>query len=68
MRALNMPLLTRCLSPFWHRRAIRIAGDVTTKGLVDLGVRIDAEDASGVVVYSLPFSGTVAIIPEASRA
>jgi hypothetical protein len=45
-----------------------IAGDVTTKGFVDLGLRIDAEDASGLVVYSLPFSGAVTIIPEARRA
>lgn len=33
-------------------------------GVLDLRCRIDAEDAKGRVVYSLPFSHAVSIIPE----
>jgi hypothetical protein len=35
-------------------------------GLIDLRFRIDAEDADGVIVYTLPFKYAVSIIPEGS--
>jgi hypothetical protein len=41
-----------------------MAGDVITKGLIDFRFRIDAEDAQGEIVYTLPFVGAVSIIPE----
>ena len=40
-----------------------IGGDVK-KGLVDLRYRIDAEDESGTILYSLPFAGAVSIVTE----
>ena len=33
-------------------------------GVIDLRFRIDAEDADGVIVYTLPFKHAVNIIPE----
>jgi hypothetical protein len=41
-----------------------MSGDIVS-GLIDLRFRIDAEDADGVIVYTLPFSHAVNIIPEA---
>lgn len=38
-----------------------IAGDVKL-GIVDLSLRIDAEDASGVVAYSLSFADAVEVM------
>jgi hypothetical protein len=35
-------------------------------GMIDFRFRIDAEDAAGVIVYSLPFRHAVNIIPESS--
>jgi hypothetical protein len=40
-----------------------MSGDVR-RGLVDLRFRIDAEDADGVIVYTLPFKHAVNIIPD----
>lgn len=40
-----------------------IAGDVIAKGVIDLRLRIDADDESGAVAYSLPFAEAVKIIP-----
>jgi hypothetical protein len=40
-----------------------MAGDMR-KGVLDLRFRIDAEDAQGTIVYTLPFKHAVAIIPE----
>jgi hypothetical protein len=40
-----------------------IAGDVQN-GLIDFRFRIDAENESGQVVYSLPFKHALSIIPE----
>ena len=40
-----------------------IAGDVRN-GLVDFRYRIDAENESGQIVYSLPFKHAVNIVPE----
>jgi hypothetical protein len=40
-----------------------IAGDVQ-RGVLDFRFRIDAEDAAGQVVYSLPFKHAVSVIPE----
>lgn len=37
-----------------------IAGDVKN-GVLDLSFRIDAEDASGVLVHSLPFADAIVI-------
>lgn len=37
-----------------------IAGDVR-KGVLDLSFRIDAEDASGAVVHSLPFTDAIEV-------
>jgi hypothetical protein len=42
-----------------------IAGDIRN-GIVDLRFRIDAEDAHGTIVYSLPFRHALNIIPEAA--
>jgi hypothetical protein len=42
-----------------------IAGDIRN-GIVDLRFRIDAEDADGTVVSSLPFRHALNIIPEAA--
>ena len=33
-------------------------------GLIDLRFRIDAEDAEGVIVYTLPFKHALNIIPD----
>ena len=41
-----------------------MTGDIR-QGLLDFRLRIDAEDESGVVVYSLPFKQAVNIIPDA---
>lgn len=51
------------------RRAVLLTTRDLLKGDVDLGVmdfrfRIDAEDADGTVVYTLPFKHAVNIIPE----
>ncbi len=40
-----------------------MSGDVR-RGLIDLRFRIDAEDADGVIVYTLPFKHAVNIIPD----
>jgi hypothetical protein len=40
-----------------------MSGDVRG-GLIDLRFRIDAEDADGVIVYTLPFKHAVSIIPD----
>lgn len=40
-----------------------IAGDVR-RGRIDLSFRIDAEDASGALVHSLPFADAVDVVPE----
>jgi hypothetical protein len=40
-----------------------MAGDLRD-GMIDLRFRIDAEDESGQIVYSLPFKHAVNIIPE----
>jgi hypothetical protein len=40
-----------------------MAGDMRS-GVVDFRFRIDAEDAQGATVYSLPFKHAVNIIPE----
>lgn len=40
-----------------------IAGDAIDKGVIDLRLRIDAENAAGEVVYSLPFADAVRVIP-----
>ena len=40
-----------------------MSGDMV-KGLIDFRFRIDAEDADGVIVYTLPFRHAVNIIPE----
>ena len=37
-----------------------IAGDVK-RGVLDLSFRIDAEDASGAVVHSLPFTDAIEV-------
>ena len=53
------------------RRAVMVsvrdvmAGDLKD-GLIDLRFRIDAENESGQVVYTLPFKHAVNIIPEAA--
>ena len=39
-----------------------IRGDVR-KGVIDFRFRIDAEDANGVIVHTLPFSEAVTLIP-----
>jgi hypothetical protein len=40
-----------------------MAGDIKTGGVLDLRYRIDAENAEGKIVYSLPFAHAVNIIP-----
>ena len=40
-----------------------MAGDIRD-GIVDFRFRIDAEDETGAIVYSLPFKHAVNIIPE----
>ena len=42
-----------------------ISADVRN-GLVDFRFRVDAEDANGMIVYSLPFKHAFNIIPEAA--
>ena len=42
-----------------------MAGDIRN-GIVDLHFRIDAEDESGAIVYTLPFRHALNIIPEAA--
>lgn len=44
-----------------------MAGDMR-QGVLDFRFRIDAEDADGVVVYSLPFKHAVSIIPDPALA
>ena len=52
------------------RKAVLVAardlmtGDIRD-GVLDFRFRIDAEDESGAIVYSLPFKHAVNIIPEA---
>jgi hypothetical protein len=43
-----------------------LAGDMRN-GVIDFRFRIDAEDADGKIVYSLPFKHAVSIIPEAAE-
>lgn len=51
------------------RKAVLIAardlmtGDIR-EGVLDFRFRIDAEDESGVIIYSLPFKHAVNVIPE----
>jgi hypothetical protein len=51
------------------RKAVLVAardlmtGDIRV-GVLDFRFRIDAEDESGTIVYSLPFKHAVSIIPE----
>ena len=40
-----------------------MCGDIVA-GVIDLRFRIDAEDANGVIVYTLPFKHAVNIIPD----
>jgi hypothetical protein len=40
-----------------------MCGDMVT-GVIDFRFRIDAEDADGVIVYTLPFKHAVNIIPD----
>ena len=40
-----------------------MSGDVRN-GIIDMRFRIDAEDADGAIVYTLPFKHAVNIIPE----
>ena len=40
-----------------------MCGDMRN-GMLDLRFRIDAEDADGVIIYTLPFKHAVNIIPE----
>jgi len=44
-----------------------MAGDMR-QGVLDLRFRIDAEDADGVIVYTLPFKHAVNIIPDSAPA
>jgi hypothetical protein len=39
-----------------------VSGDVISKGLADLRLRIDAENEAGEVIYSLPFDQAVSIV------
>ena len=41
-----------------------LAGDVRN-GIIDLRYRIDAENADGEIVYTLPFKHAFSVIPEA---
>jgi hypothetical protein len=45
------------------KAARSIIADDVTKGFIDFRPRIDAEDESGRVVYSLPFLIAVRVIP-----
>jgi hypothetical protein len=53
------------------RKAVLVAardlmtGDIRD-GVLDFRFRIDAEDESGAIIYSLPFKHAVSIIPEAT--
>jgi hypothetical protein len=53
------------------RKAVLIAardlmtGDIR-EGVLDFRFRIDAEDESGVIIYSLPFKHAINIIPDAN--
>jgi hypothetical protein len=40
-----------------------MSGDMV-RGVIDFRFRIDAEDADGVIVYTLPFKHAVNIIPD----
>jgi hypothetical protein len=42
-----------------------MSGDVQ-RGIVDFRFRIDAEDANGTIVYTLPFRHAVSLIPESA--
>lgn len=42
-----------------------MTGDVR-EGVIDLRFRIDVEDESGEIIYTLPFKHAVNIIPEAA--
>jgi hypothetical protein len=42
-----------------------MAGDIR-EGIIDFRFRIDAEDESGEIVYSLPFKHALSIVPEVS--
>jgi hypothetical protein len=44
-----------------------MSGDMKD-GVIDFRFRIDAEDADGVIVYTLPFKHAVSIIPDAAPA
>ena len=44
-----------------------ISGDIRN-GIIDLRFRIDAEDETGRVVYTLPFKHAFSLIPESSPA
>lgn len=46
------------------RNARDLMGGDIVRGLVDLRFRIDAQQADGTIVYSLPFKHAVSIIPE----
>jgi hypothetical protein len=43
-----------------------LANEIKSGGLIDFRFRIDAEDSDGEVVYTLPFSNAVTIIPQAA--
>jgi len=43
-----------------------MCGDIR-RGIIDFRFRIDAEDADGEIVYTLPFKHAVNIIPDAER-
>lgn len=40
-----------------------ISGDILRAGIIDLRYRVDAEDAAGKVVFSLPFRHALSITP-----
>jgi hypothetical protein len=40
-----------------------MCGDIG-RGVLDMRFRIDAEDAAGAIVYTLPFKHAVSIIPQ----
>ncbi len=48
------------------RCARDILGDDIRRGVIDLRFRIEAEDAVGEIIYSLPFKSTFSIVPEAT--
>ncbi|HEX8300096.1 DUF6894 family protein [Sphingomonas sp.] len=54
------------------RAVVEAARDVMCadlrNGIIDFRYRIDAENAAGQIVYTLPFSAAVSIIAEDSRA